>query len=73
MDGGVYNTEETSDGNLKITFTPGALSGETLALSDQVVGSYSLLTVGLQTVHKIPQNGQIQIEFPKWNNFDGEK
>ena len=51
IDGGVYNTVEGSDGNLKITFTPGALSSETLALSDQVVGEYSLLTVGLTTVH----------------------
>ena len=36
-----------------------------------MVGAYSLLTVGLTTVHAIPQTGQIQIDFPKWNNFDG--
>lgn len=25
----------------------------------------------MTTVHDIPENGQIKIEFPKWNNFDG--
>lgn len=71
LNNGVYNTKETSDANLKITFTPGALSGETLSLSDQVVGTYSTLTLGLQTVHQIPQTGQILVDFPKWNYFDG--
>ena len=69
--GSVYSTEETSDDNLKITFTPGALSDETLSLSDSTVGAYSVLTVGMQTVHAIPQSGQIKIDFPKWNNFEG--
>ena len=70
-DGSVYTTQETFDRNLPVTFTPGALSGETLILSDQTVGAYSTLTVTMTTASAIPSDGQIKIEFPKWNNFDG--
>ena len=33
------------------------------------MGAYSTLTVGMSTVHAIPQDGKIEIEFPKWNYF----
>ena len=49
-------------------FSAGALSATSMNLSDSTVGKYSDLTVELTTEHDIPiANGQINIDFPKWN------
>jgi len=42
-------------------------------LSDLTVGAYSTLTIALTTVHAIPQDGAIEIEFPKWNSFASQQ
>ena len=39
-----------------------------MALSESTVGAYSDLSVSFNTEHSIPiSNGQINIDFPKWN------
>ena len=59
---------ETSDGTLKMQFTPGALSSPSLSLQDSTVGKYSDLTVAFTIQHDIPiANGMINVQFPKWN------
>ena len=59
---------ETSDGTLKMKFTPGALSLPSLSLQDSTVGKYSDLTVAFTIQHDIPiANGMINVQFPKWN------
>lgn len=60
---------ESSDATIVATPTAGSLSGESLTLADPTVGSYSTMTVAMTTVHDIPQDGKIELEFPKWNYF----
>lgn len=67
--GGEFIPLESSNDFITITPTPGALSGETMSLSNKVVGSYSTLTVEMTTQNQIPQDGSIRIFFPKWNPF----
>ena len=67
--GGEFIPLESASPVIFVTPTSGALSGESLSLSDSTVGAYSQLTVGLTTVHTIPSDGNVEIEFPKWNPF----
>ena len=67
--GGDFINLEPSSPTINVTPTAGAISSETLELSESVVGEYSSLTVGLTNQHLIPADGVIEIEFPKWNYF----
>ena len=61
---------ESSGVTITVTPTAGALSGERLSLSDQIVGEYSTLTVGMTVSNRVPKDGHIEIKFPKWNSFE---
>ena len=61
---------ESSGSGITASPTAGALSEESLTLTDQTVGEYSTLTVGLTAVHAIPRDGRVEITFPKWNSFE---
>ena len=61
---------ESSGITITVTPTAGALANERLSLSDQTVGEYSTLTVGMTAVNTIPKDGVIEITFPKWNSFE---
>jgi hypothetical protein len=65
--GGKYIPLESSTEFITLTPSAGSLSGETMTLENEVVGSYSVLTASLVTQHSIPKDGQIRIYFPKWN------
>ena len=67
--GSAYSILETSSASLTVTPTPGGVTNENLALADPTVGSFSDLTVQMQATHPIPEDGSIQITFPKWNSF----
>ena len=61
---------ESSGVTITVTPTAGALSGERLSLTDQIVGEYSTLTVGMTVSNTVPKDGRIEIKFPKWNGFE---
>ena len=65
--GASFVLKETGGSGLQITTTSGAITSQSLTLSDPTVGVYSDLTLTLSTAHVIPFNGQITFLLPKWN------
>lgn len=59
--------KETGGSGLQITTTSGAITAQSLSLSDPTVGAYSDLTLLLITAHPVPLNGLITFLLPKWN------
>ncbi len=57
--GTTFVLKETGGSGLQITTTSGAITSQSLTLSDPTVGVYSDLTLTLSTAHVIPFNGQI--------------
>ena len=57
ISGGEFIPLESSTASINVTPTAGALSNESLSLSDPTVSSYSTLTVSMKNAHAIQKDG----------------